>query len=290
MKIRLFSAVLLAALVGMFSSPAIAQFIPHSTALPQLSPAPTLPPVSATATPTPQGRLLRYSGMLLSADRNFAFFTSGDGFRLDPTCRFVDAVSAQPTNITARTRVYARATFDASSGSIVELALSRTPLPTEASYQEIAHFAIARSTPAPNSDLKGDGPAFNGKWVTVIFRVQVPTTTALSDDVYLATDQSNWNPRAIKLDRIDALHYRATARLSSGTVLNYRYTRGSWTSTERGPTGLEEPPHSFTVQNLDVMQRNDTVAHWNDENMGAPQAGPQNIPTPFNARPFPIIP
>ena len=226
--------------------------------------------------------------MLLAVQHGFAFFTTGDGFRIDPACAFVDAATNAPTKIAARTRVYARATFNASTGVITELALSRRPLPTQASYDQVSRFKVALSTPAPNPDFNQNGAGFNGKPVVVTFRVQVPTTTAISDDVYIATDQSNWNARAIKLDRIDALHYRATARLSSGTILEYRYTRGSFSSVERGQTGLEESPRKFQVQNLDVMTRNDVVAHWSDEAIGVPQAGPQSIPTPFNPNPFPF--
>lgn len=283
MKLQLTSATLARALLATVLALLV---IVHGRAATAVGPVtPTLPPIEATATPRPAGQLIRYSGMLLAVQDGYVFFTTGDGFKLAPGYRTIDAKTKGATTLTARTGIYASAGFDATTGQIVELALSRTPLPAQASYDQVSKFAIAQSTPAPNPDLNG-APGLTGKSVLVIFVVQVPTSTALSDDVYIATDQSNWNARAIKMDRIDALHYRAVAKFSSGTALHYRYDRGSFASSERGKTGLEEPPHAFTVREIDVMRRDDVVYHWADQSVGAPQAGPRSIPTPFNPRPF----
>jgi hypothetical protein len=249
----------------------------------------TPPPLSATATPKPTGQLLRYAGRLLDVRRGFVFFTTGDGFRLDPNAKTVDAAGGGPTKLQAVTGTYARATFDESSGDVVELALSRNPLPSEANYEQIARFAIALSTPYPNPDLNTTKEGFNGKPVLVVFTVEVPPKTPFGDSIYLATDVSAWSATAIKMDRVDALHYRVSRDFNSGTHFFYRYTRGSWSSAERGQDGLEVKPRELLVHNLDVQRVNNVVYHWGDENQFQPDLG-QPAPTPYNPVPFNLPP
>jgi hypothetical protein len=262
-----------------------AQFAATPTPMPRA----TLPPIEATATPAPSGRIIRYAGQLLDVQRGFAFFTTGDGFRLDPQVRTIDAATGGPTALRPVTRVYARASFDA-SGRIVELALSRRPLPAEATYDDIRRFAVALSPRTQNPDLGGGVPGMTGKPVQVTFYVQVPPRTPLYADVYLATDVSGWSATAIKMDRIDALHYRVSRDINSGTHFFYRYTRGSWNAAERGRDGLEGKPRELTVGNGDVRRKDDVVYHWGDEDGLAPDLGNQAMPTPFTGQPFPRPP
>jgi hypothetical protein len=249
----------------------------------------TPPPLSATATPPPAGRIVKFSGQLLDDRAGFVFFTTGDGFRLDPSVRVDDAATGGPTTLQPVTRTYARATFDADTGRVVELALSRTRLPGEASYEEIKKFAVALSTPYANPDLARGGEALNGKPVFVTFTVQVPAQTPFGDAVYLATDTSGWSATAIRMDRIDALHYRVTRTFASGTRFLYRYTRGSWRSAERGQNGLEVPPRPFVVVNADTKSKNDIVYAWGDGDQFVPDLGAP-LPTPFNPVPFNVPP
>ncbi|MGP6158862.1 MAG: hypothetical protein ACLPYS_15380 [Vulcanimicrobiaceae bacterium] len=249
----------------------------------------TPPPLSATATPKPTGLVVRYAGRLLDVRRGFVFFTTGDGFRLDPSAKIVDAKSGGPTKLQATTGTYARATFDESSGNVVELALSSNPLPNEASFDQIARFAIALSTPYPNPDLNTNKEGFNGMPVLVVFTAEVPPKTPFTDSVYLATDVSGWSATAIKMDRIDALHYRVARDFNSGTHFFYRYTRGSWSSAERGQDGLDVKPRELLVRNLDVQRVANVVYHWGDENQFQPDLG-QPAPTPYNPVPFNLPP
>ncbi len=248
----------------------------------------TPPPLSATATPPPAGTLVRFTGQLLDDRAGFVFFTTGDGFRLDPGVKIDDAATGGPTTLTPTTRTYARATFDTATGRVVELALSTHRLPDEASYDSIKRFAVALSTPNANPDLKG-GEGLSGKPVLVTFTVEIPSKTPFSDAVYVATDTSGWSATAIRMNRIDALHYRVTRPFSSGTRFLYRYTRGSWRSAERGQNGLEVPPRPFTVVNADVKSKNDIVYSWGDADQFAPDLG-RPIPTPFNPVPFVLPP
>jgi hypothetical protein len=270
---------------------------PAQTALPRASFEPqanqTTPPpamASAAASATPAGVLVRYAGQILDVRNGFVFFTSGDGFRLDPSVKKVDYFTGGATAIPAEVRVYARASFDSGTRRVVELALSRRPIPPEASYEAAHEYAVVASPPKPNPELQ-NRPGLTGRAVLVTFTALVPSATKLTDEVYLETDQSGWNPQAIKLDRIDALHYRVTLRLPSGTDFLYRYTRGSSQSVERARNGLEQPARSLLVPEVDVKNQDDTVYSWADTN---PSAGgnsapnPDSIPTPFNPAPFPF--
>jgi hypothetical protein len=245
----------------------------------------TPPPLQATATPSPSGQLVKFSGQILDDRSGFVFFTTGDGFRLDPGVKIDDAATGGATKLTPVTRVYARASFDTGTGRVVELGLSTRKLPDEASYYDIKKFAVVLSTPYPNPDL-GGGEGFNGKAVLVVFTVQVPPKTPFGDAVYLATDTSGWSATAIEMDRVDALHYRVSRDFSSGTRFLYRYTRGSWQSAERGPNGMQLRPRIFQVRNADVQSKNDVVDNWGDADEFAPDLNGL-LPTPFN--PVPIV-
>jgi len=246
----------------------------------------TPPPLQATATPSPSGQLLRFSGQILDDRSGFVFFTTGDGFRLDPNVKIDDAKTGGPTKLSPITRVYARASFDTGTGRVVELALSSKQLPDEASYFDVKRFAVTLSTPYANPDLNGGNEGFNGKGVLVVFTVEVPPKTPFADAVYVATDTSGWSATAIRMDRVDALHYRVSRDFSSGTRFLYRYTRGSWQSAERGANGLEVKPRIFTVRNADVQSKTDIVYAWGDSDEFAPDLN-GTLPTPFN--PVPVI-
>ncbi|MBC5810492.1 MAG: hypothetical protein GIW95_06530 [Candidatus Eremiobacteraeota bacterium] len=272
-----------AALVAVYPNPR--QMLQAATPPPFASPFITPPPLSATATPSPSGQLVRFSGQLLDYRANYVFFTTGDGFRTAPNLK-IDDPAGGATTLKPATRVFARATFDKGNGSVVELALSRKPLPQEASYDAIKGFAIASSTAAPNPDLNRPGAGFTGKLVLVIFTAEVPPKTPFGDPVYIATDVSGWSATAIRMDRVDALHYRVSRDFASGTKFLYRFTRGSWQSAERGQNGLEVPPREFNVGNSDVQRVDKIVYHWGDENQAAPDLGGGPIPSPFNPIPF----
>ncbi len=245
----------------------------------------TPPPLSATATPSPSGQVVNWSGQILDDRAGFVFFTTGDGFRLAPSVKIDDAKTGGATRLTPLTRVYARAGFDTGSGAVVELALSKTPLPNAARYQDIKKFAVALSPRQPNPDLRHGAEGFSGRAVLVTFTVEVPPRTPFGDPVYLATDVSGWSATAIRMDRVDALHYRVSQNYASGTRFLYRYTRGSWRSSERNQAGQEPRPHQLVVPNVDVEPVRDTVYAWGDQDELAPDLG-QTIPTPFNPIPF----
>jgi hypothetical protein len=245
----------------------------------------TPPPLSATATPHPVGTLLRYSGQILDYREGYVFFTTGDGYHVAPDVVIDAAGGKGKTQLQPVTRVYALATFDSASGKVVELGLSSTPLASEATYDDIKKFAVALSTPFDNPDMNSHAQGFDGKPVQVEFTVEVPPDTAFDATVYLATDASGWSATAIRMDRVDALHYRVTRTFASGTKLLFRYTLGSWQSAERGQNGLAVAPRPLVVHNGDVQSERDVVYHWGQSDQFDPGSS-QAPPTPFNPIPF----
>ncbi len=189
------------ALAVMASPAALAQMPPptETTPVPKIS----LPPVEATATPLP-GTLLKTQGQLLDIQDGFVFFTSGDGFKLAPDAKIVTLETGAPVApATIPVRAFAAATFNSQTGQVVQLAISKTKLKTDQTYvdfENVRRYAIVTSTPAPNPEL-APKKGVTGKLVAVTFVVRVPATTGLTDLVYITTDQSGWNPQAIRLDR-----------------------------------------------------------------------------------------
>jgi len=274
----------IAALVAIGVVPAAvrAQSTPTAAATPQLPQAPTVV----------TGGLLRFAGQLLDMQNGYVFLTTGDAFKLAPVVRIVDLATGRPTTVTLQTRMYVRLDFDTVSGIVTEIALSKKPIPGEKTFEQVKSFAVAQSKPVENPELIGR-KGLSGKPVLVVFTVEVPSSTPYGDQVYIATDYSNWDPRSIHMDRFDALHYRVIRKLASGTKFAYRVTRGSWNSVERGSDGLEPQPHLVSVNEVDSQAERAHVYRWSDDNPlnpGQRNVGPGNIPTPFQINPFPSLP
>jgi hypothetical protein len=237
------------------------------------------------AAPSPPPALEQYTGQLLDFRNNYAYFTTGDAFAVVDAPRVVDFATGVPTTVNPGPRIYARVTFDPATKKIIEFAISKTRIPVPREIRFAGGFAVAASTPVPASELQG-GTALSGRQVTVEFEVSVPPTTSFTDSIYIATDYSDWNPTAIKLDRVDAYRYRAQRTFASGTKFAYRVTRGTWNSVERGEDGLDAPPHQFFVREVDVLAARVTVYHWSDESAQNAGANPNALPTPYNPSPF----
>ena len=177
--------------------------------------------------------------------------------------------------------MFAKATLDPSTKQIVVLAITRSRLPTDAQFASLQQYAAPTSPKQPAPELAGQ-IRLTGRQVAITFRVEVPPTTPLTDNVYIATDSSGWQPNAYRMDRIDAIHYRLTRNFTSGTKFAYKYTRGSWNSVELAKSGLQRDARPYFVKEVDAKVEDDTVYGWSDQQANQQNAGPNAIPTLFN--------
>jgi hypothetical protein len=246
------------------------------------TPAAAAPAASAAA--SPPSNLVTYVGQLLDYRNNYVYFTSGDAFPAIELPRIIDYMTSQPTSVRPQAKMFAQATFDPATKKIIQLAITTHRLVMSQSLGPASAYVVVGSTPAPAPEIAGE--AITGKQVAVVFEVTVPPTTNFTDSIYISTDSSDWNPTAIKLDRVNAYLYRALRYFASGTKFAYRVTRGSWNSVERGEDNLDSAPHQFFVREVDSLAARVTVYHWSDERGQSLGTGPNSIPTPFNASPF----
>jgi hypothetical protein len=92
--------------------------------------------------------------------------------------------------------------------------------------------------------------------------VYVPARTPPSDDVYVSTERSGWSPSEMRMDRVDARHFRLVLKLSRGARVAFRVTRGSFGTTERDAARALPPAHIATGEpNAEVRV---DVAAWAD--------------------------
>jgi hypothetical protein len=91
--------------------------------------------------------------------------------------------------------------------------------------------------PAVESD------ADDATMVTVTIDVTVPARTPPTDDIYVSTERSGWSPTEIRMDRVDARHYRLALRLHRDARVAFRITRGSYATIERDAARALPPAH-----------------------------------------------
>jgi hypothetical protein len=239
---------------------------------------------------------IRITGQILDYEKGFIFFTTGDGFRVAPNVTILDLKTKHPSARLPRPRDYAQVSFD-SAGQVTEIDLTSDVLPDQTAYLPLQKFVVAASSPVPNPDLALPTPdshgyitKYTGRLVTVKFTVEVPASTPVTDNVYIMTDQSGWNPQAIRMDRVDALHFQILRKIASGTHFRYLYTRGSLATEEQGANRLEAVPRDFLLHDANTRNVPDTVYGWADQNGPGNIQLPTSIPTPFNPVPFPNLP
>jgi len=241
---------------------------------------------------------IKVTAQLLDFEKGYVFFTNGDGFRVAPNAPILDYKTGAASSARPQPRDWARATFDA-TGTVTQLELSKAPLAPEGDLAGVHRFAIALSPTVVNPEL-APVPAdatgaearrrFTGKPTPVTFTVRVPPNTPLTASVYITTDQSAWNPQAIRMDRIDALHFRVMHMYNSGTRFKYLYTLGSLNTQEIDENGLERSPRLLLVTDTNVLAKGDEVYAWQGMSPNGRNSQPDAIPTPYNPVPFPNLP
>ncbi len=98
----------------------------------------------------------------------------------------------------------------------------------------------------------------------VTFRVTAPTTTPPGDPVFIAGDFQGWNPGdpAYQLADLGGLVYEITLDLTVGPTIEFKFTRGDWSTVEKGPNGEEIPNRTHAVTGAETLEL--TVVNWAD--------------------------
>lgn len=102
--------------------------------------------------------------------------------------------------------------------------------------------------------------------VNITFRVTVPTSTPVGQTVYITGSFQGWDPggAAYALTRQSDGTHQITLNLPAGTQIQYKFTRGSWATVEKGASGEEIANRTYTPQTAGTV--NLTVANWADRN------------------------
>lgn len=137
---------------------------------------------------------------------------------------------------------------------------------------ETGTYVLMRTDPATGGafDVTASREPFHsatapGTMVAVTFTVLVPPNTPPGDAIYLATNSGSWTPNGTRLAPLSGGRWSATLQLAAGTQIEYRYTRGSWTTDERTAAGTPTPNRTVTVSKTPGAQSvDDVVARWAD--------------------------
>jgi len=107
--------------------------------------------------------------------------------------------------------------------------------------------------------------------VEVRFRVTVPPFTPAEDTIYITGDNATylgafWNPSAMPITRLDATTWAYTVTIPEETILQYKFTRGSWDVVENWGDLVGETNRHLTVVYGDdgTMLVEDVVYNWRD--------------------------
>jgi hypothetical protein len=226
------------------------------------------PSAAATASPAPVPTITlapedavpdQYvHGQVLTIGHGFLVFTTGDALRLR-------AGTLAPKGTTTGSLV--RATVDQLTREVKLIELEpRIALAGEIDVAQLGKEYVVRSQAAGATSVaaSAQAPASNNEQVNVTVTADVPANTPLSDDVYISTERSSFNPSEIRMERVDSRHFTTGLSLPVGTRLRYQFTRGTNATVERERNGDISKNHEFTVSPNAKIE--DTVARWADLN------------------------
>ena len=101
----------------------------------------------------------------------------------------------------------------------------------------------------------------------------MPVYTPVPDTIYITGDFNNWNPGdtayAMHKNELDKWEITLAAQPDL-TSFSYKFTRGSWLTGEKGPSGEEIPNRAFTFGNGDIVHT--IIYNWADHNNGGSTA------------------
>ena len=108
--------------------------------------------------------------------------------------------------------------------------------------------------------------AANAEAVTVTLRLTVPGSTPVDATIHVAGDFQGWDPAAPAYALLPDAEQPGVHEISldfePGTQIQFKFTRGSWQTVEKGPAGEEIGNRRLTI---DTERTYDlTVARWAD--------------------------
>ncbi len=107
----------------------------------------------------------------------------------------------------------------------------------------------------------GDSPS-----VTVEWRVRVPESTPARSAVYVCGGHpmlGNWDPRGLRMTREGTSLYRGELHVPAGTLLEYKFTRGSWDAVETLQDGILRPNRTLAIRAPEQVVAE--VEAWSDQ-------------------------
>ncbi|HLJ84044.1 MAG TPA: CBM20 domain-containing protein [Candidatus Eremiobacteraceae bacterium] len=177
-------------------------------------------------------RFATVTTQVIAAQNGYLVCADGNAYKL--------VGSATAAIASLHTGIYVLMRTDSTSGSAFDVVASRTPF---------------RGIPSQAAS------------VAVTFIVAVPPNTPPGDTVYLATNASSWTPNGVRMTPLSGGRFTVVMQLAPGTQIEYRYTRGSWSTDERTAAGTPTPNRSLAVQRSGAAQTvTDVVARWADLN------------------------
>ncbi len=107
--------------------------------------------------------------------------------------------------------------------------------------------------------------------VTIHFAVTVPPETPRYQQLYLSgnvKELGSWRADGLELKKEDDGRYVATVELAGGVPVEYKVTRGSWNSVERGPDGVEMEDRTLNPVKTESISID--VVTWVDQGKAEP--------------------
>ena len=120
----------------------------------------------------------------------------------------------------------------------------------------------AGGDPATGAAVPSDSPSD----AVIVFSIEVPPSTPTDAGIWIAGDRQElgaWNGHGIQAEQVGPLEYRVSQAFPVGTVLQFKVTRGSWDTVEKGPSGEEIGNRVFRVNGPEGTRV--VVANWRDQ-------------------------
>ncbi len=109
-------------------------------------------------------------------------------------------------------------------------------------------------------------PAPGATRITITFVVQAPASTPPADTLRISgnlPELGPWDPGKVALQPLGAHTHSVTLELPAGWALEYKLTRGSWETVEKGSAGEEIANRRLVAVHADTVHVQ--VAQWRDQ-------------------------